>query len=166
MTEYSSLSKRKRAKLVEEVAEGECDNADRDVLVDRTKAEVEDGNFYPLGEPVSSVNCDQCGRTINLQSTCAAIKQFSCASDPKDGTIERTPELLCTQCGRNAEQLFGSNMVGVMVRGVLERRRTRPGDKSDAPYLLYVARTDSTNVKIVRPNSEQPTRRNWSTFTE
>lgn len=162
-TDYSALSRQQQRAVVADVAEGDGDKSHRDLLVDETKSEVEHGSFYPLGEPVSSVRCDSCCQTINLNNSCAAIKRFLVGEGP-DGPIEQAPEIICNSCASNTDTLASPDEVGVIVKGILERRRTRPGDDSDAPYLLYVSRTDSANVKIIRPDSDADRGPSWSAF--
>ncbi len=162
-TDYSSLPTQKRRTVVENIVDGDFDKTHKDLLFNRTEQEVKKGTFYPLGEPVSSVRCDGCCDSINLNDRCAALKRFTVEETTANPVVEHTPELLCMECATLPAQFANEDEVGVLIAGVLSRRRTRPGDNSEAPYLLHMEEIDHSTRELVRPQ-QSDRRPEWSSF--
>lgn len=128
------------------------DDESQEILTEHARTAAEENVHHPVGEPSNDIECEVCCASIPLESEAAAVKRYTCEHQP-EAQLTTTTEIICTDCSTKQERLVKPSRVSVVVNGRLQRRRTKPGDPSSAPYLFYLESVDEP-TEFVQPGAQ------------
>lgn len=146
--EFINLCDEEQVNIVQSVLSEESCKKQKELMFKMTRHQMRRGCYHILGEPSSSIQCSNCFKQISLGTECVGIKEFSKVEKDELSQHHWKPRVLCKKCGENAT-VDEDYKVGVQIDGVLERRRTRPGDPCSAPYIYYVDPKEDAQEKLI-----------------
>ena len=147
-SEYESLSTEQKVAVAEEVAKQRDDAEQFEAIRKKAAHDSETGCYHAIGEPKGAIRCDECCGNIPLETECATIKCFAQSDTEEETGVHWEPRLICLDCAE-AARVDAEYKLGVVVRGILDRRRTRPGDPCSAPYVYYIEPDEGFSVDII-----------------
>lgn len=146
--EFANLCGKKQVKIVQEMLSDKDSDEQKKLIFDMAHHQMKRGCYQILGEPSSTIQCSNCFKQISLGTECFGIKEFSKEFRAELAEYHWKPRVLCDNCGVNAT-VDEDYKIGVKITGILERRRTRPGDPCSAPYIFYVDPKDDGVEEII-----------------